>query len=593
MPRRPFALTLLLIFGAAAPAAALVPDSSGLVTQGWLRPPQHLALTGHRQGVVAGQGQEADGSMTFLGVQPLQRPRFRTKSVDSDTATIIHFFRQSTGSTALELLALSHSEHEGRNLYGFAQAVGGVPVLGTFAFAAVRDDTVRYARNYLVVPPQLNTLPGVSADHASGKAHADIVSFARNAREVEAPTLAIMFIEDKPTLVYQVGVDSEAPWSYWTVYVDAQSGAVLSRSKTSFDSVGGTVTGNIEPSCQGERPKTVALPYVQWSRGLATGVEGNFFSDRSINRAEVSLNGAFFRVQSYPGDNAYATVPLQLGNADNELYFDRAPLSQTDPFYYASEARLWVRARARTLPQLAQSRIWSWTGSQMPIKVNYPSGAMGFSCNAFYDGRSLNFYQPDARMGCNNSGRSANIVYHEYGHGIHDHLTANQYTFDHQVSEGVADYVMATMTNQPNVTGLMGCNAILTGRNTKRTCVNHYSFCRNRQRCHSFPGDEPHNSAPIMCGALWELRTAFKAKYGDSAGTLAADQFFLKFLTMVTDMNSAYSAAIAADDDADNDPRNGTDHSCEINQAFLGAGGNSFTHFPDLVRQRVPCVPRA
>jgi hypothetical protein len=593
------------LFGLVPAAGAVAPQTQDLMILTDPRPGRWLMLphaplpssaTKNLFAADPNQEQEAgdastEQNMTFLGVQHLEKPRFRTESVDGDTAAVIHYFRQVTKAPDLELLPLSHTQdgNSPYELYGFVQSVKGVPILGTFALGEVQQESILYARHYLIDPPHLNVTPGIDKVTAAGLANEDILSFARSAVQVGEPTLAIVHSGNAPILVYQVKIDSEAPWSFWTVSIDANSGKVVAREQSSVNSVGGVVTAKVEPSCQGDAPQSVPMPYVQWTRGLATSGDGTFFSERNLSAAQVSLNGAFFRIQSYAGDNAQAVLPLSSGAGNNTLTFTQAPLSQTDPYYYASQARAWVRDHARDVPALSRSRIWNWTATQLPIKVNLPSGHLNFSCNAFYDGRALNFYQGDARHGCNNSGRAAKIVYHEYGHGIHDHLTANSYTFDHQVSEGVADYVMASITGSPDVTGLMGCNSVLRGINTMRTCVNSYTYCLNKRRCNSFPGDEPHNSAPIMCGALWELRNSFKQQYGEEAGKRRADAFFLKFLTRVTDMNSAYSAAIDADEDNDHDRSNGTVHSCAINAAFLGTGG--FAHFPDLRGQRVPCVP--
>jgi hypothetical protein len=528
--------------------------------------------------------------MSFLGQHRLDRPRFRTESVESDTAVIMTYFRGVTGAHNLELAPLSRSGHDGVTLYGFAQAVNKVPIVGTFALAKVHHDMVQYARHFLVQPPKIDTRPRIDAAAAGRDAWRDILSFAKQATPVTSPILGILYDGEQPRLVYRVGIDSEGPWNYWTVSVDAHDGQIVRRERSGLDGVQGVVTGSVEPACEGDPLEAMPLPFVQWSHGLATDAAGAFSSDAELARAELSLNGAYFRVEPFVGEPLQQQTNLRAAPAHNEVRLSDAGLSQLDAYYHASRARLWLGQRAAGVPSLAQSRLWPWANSQVVLRVDLPSGYKGFSCNAFYDGRSLNFYQADATMGCHNSSRVAKVVYHEYGHGVHDHLTANEHTFDPQVSEGVADYIMAAITDDPNVTGLFGRDVILEGRSTARTCVNNYTYCRSR-RCDSFPGDEPHNAAPVLCGALWELRAALEQRYPGPRGQEVADQFVLRFLTLVTDMNSAYSAAIAADDDDDHNPANGTRHSCEINDAFLGLPGK-LPHFPNLRRQRVPCVPQ-
>ena len=595
-------------------AHAFMPDTSGLQTTHSLVPPARLAKRLAPAFVATSNlSQDDAGTMTFLGKRKLDKPRFIPESVDVTTAMVMHFVKTVTGDASLRFMQLPKIDDGENALFGLVQAVGNppvgegargvvapgmdqrveqVPILGTFALAQVEgEDMVRYVRHHVVEAPRLSIQPHLNPRDASSGARNDALSFAQSATEVKpAPLLAVQYIDEVPTLIWMVHIATEAPWGTWAYSIDAHSGAVASRVKASLDGVSGVVRANVEPMCQGDVPRPTPLSFIQWTTGRATNGHGEFRSAQNLSRAQVLFRGAYFRVDSYPGDNAVGAYPLQAEPASNEVFFDRAPLSQADPYVYANTARDWLMARAATVPEIAARRaLRSWTGGQFPIKVNLPSGYQRFSCNAFYDGMALNFYQADARMGCNNSGRAAKIVYHEYGHGVHDHLTANRYTFNPQVSEGIADYVMGTITNDPNVTGLLGCTDPLPGRNTIRTCVNQYTYCNSR-RCTSYPGDEAHNAAPIMCGALWEVRQAMRQKYGAEQGTLKADQFFLRFLTVVTDMNSAYGAAIAADEDTDNDPSNGTTNSCIINNAFIGRYDGDFAHFPNAVRQRVPCL---
>jgi hypothetical protein len=174
-------------------------------------------------------------------------------------------------------------------------------------------------------------------------------------------------------------------------------------------------------------------------------------------------------------------------------------------------------------------------------------------------------------------------VYHEYAHGIHAHSTPVDagVSPDPQVSEGIADYVAATLTGNPNMRGIFGCD------DNFRSCVNNLSYCEGGN-CDFDANSEPHAAGQVLCGAWWKLRDQLIARYGNVQGVATADRLHLRFLTFVGNMHSAYQAAIAADDDDDGDPSNGTHHSCEINAAFLDALGPQLPHFPGQP-QRVPC----
>ena len=49
---------------------------------------------------------------------------------------------------------------------------------------------------------------------------------------------------------------------------------------------------------------------------------------------------------------------------------------------------------------------------------------------------------------CNNLGQIADVTYHEVGHGIH-HYILESGTFAGDVSEGSADFISATILNDP------------------------------------------------------------------------------------------------------------------------------------------------
>lgn len=68
-------------------------------------------------------------------------------------------------------------------------------------------------------------------------------------------------------------------------------------------------------------------------------------------------------------------------------------------------------------------------------------------CNAFYDGQSVNFY--DAGGGCNATSLIADVVWHEYGHGINDYFYSSLgYNFSNgAMNEGYADLWAMSLGN--------------------------------------------------------------------------------------------------------------------------------------------------
>ena len=575
-------------------ARAFAPDPTGPQPSS-LRPASGVALAPSRASKFVGTTDDRqideDGTVTFLGQVYLGIPQSANPSSEAVANIIETYFKSVVGDANIELkLLTSDSDEAGGSRYAYIQTVRGVPVLGTYALAHVQDSAVNFSRQFLVQTPRMSTVPNVDPATAESTAREDVLSFAAVANAGTEPTLLhVLYVESAPRLVWEVSVKAEDPYGAYHVYVDAQDGSVVTRVKTSMDSVSGEVTGTIEPTCQGDDPVSVSLPHLQLSDTLTTNADGTFETKHELAQVKMNLSGPYFKIISHARDTVSWSSPLEALPVFNEVTLDQAPLAQIDAYYYVHQARGWLVDRLDATSTFSRNRAVNWANNQLPVHVNLPNGHHGMSCNAFYDGTSLNFYVAEPRYGCNNSSRAAKIVFHEYGHGIHDHLTAARNTFDSQVSEGVADYIAASITNDPNITGLVGCSKPLRGRTTVRTCENNYSYCHSK-KCNSFPRDEVHNAAPVICGALWDLRGELKQRYGAAEGVSKADKFFLRFLTLVTDMSSSYSAAIAADEDDDNDPSNGTKHSCEINRAFFAEGMAKRGHFPEAAKQRVPCV---
>jgi len=354
--------------------------------------------------------------------------------------------------------------------------------------------------------------------------------------------------------------------------VDAQTGDYLNYEKLSHDDVEGHVNFGVEMGCVGDEIQEMPVPYVKWDGVNYADSEGAFTSTKNVAQARVSLESPYFRMINKQGRLAGPWVaPLQAG-ADNDVVVRDRALEQLDPFYHLHKVRAWVLANVQ-----GQNNQTRWADRQVTVYVN-----LNDTCNAYYDG-TLNFFA--AGDGCLNTARSAGIVYHEYGHGIHHHSPATEsgIKMDGQVSEGVGDYVSNTITGNPNQRGIYSCH------DNFRSSVNKLSYCASG--CDLSPRSEVHNAGKVIAAVWWEIRGYMQQRYGKDAGVAQSDRLFLKFLTKVGNMSSTYQAAIAADDDTDNDPSNGTVHSCEINRGFANTDPGAKAHFPRLKGYMVPCNP--
>ncbi len=179
----------------------------------------------------------------------------------------------------------------------------------------------------------------------------------------------------------------------------------------------------------------------------------------------------------------------------------------------------------------------AWLGSRVPADVRKTPG----SCNAYYTSGTINFF-PAEPGSCNDLGRIADVVYHEVGHGIHEYILAAG-TFAGDVSEGSADYIAASILDDPT----LAPNAWADG-----------SAIREIDTDKRYPDDvvnEVHADGLIWASFLWNLRTDW--------GADAADALFLGALEQGPTLTDAYEAVLVSDDD-DGDLTNGTPNACEL-----------------------------
>ncbi len=178
-------------------------------------------------------------------------------------------------------------------------------------------------------------------------------------------------------------------------------------------------------------------------------------------------------------------------------------------------------------------------------------------CNAFSDGATVHLAR--SATGCENTGRVADIVFHEFGHALHYHeVITGVGAFQAQLSEGLADFNAANLTEDSGI-----------GRGLDFTDAAARDIDPVGEE-RTYPRDlsaDTHVSGEIVSGALWDLRKALIAELGHDPAVALIEQLFLGVLRRASDLPTSYAAALIADDD-DGDLGNGTPHHCEIQRAF-------------------------
>ncbi len=178
-------------------------------------------------------------------------------------------------------------------------------------------------------------------------------------------------------------------------------------------------------------------------------------------------------------------------------------------------------------------------------------------CNAFSDGVTINFYR--AGGGCENTGRLADVIYHEYGHSIHANAIINGVgAFEGALSEGVSDYLAATITGDPGTA---------RGFFMSATPLRHIDPDNGEARWPDDLVNEVHEDGLIIAGTLWDLRKALVDQLGETEGAAKANELYYQGIRRSVNMPTMYVEILAADDD-DGDLTNGTPNVCAINEAF-------------------------
>src|SRR5690606_28000536 len=120
------------------------------------------------------------------------------------------------------------------------------------------------------------------------------------------------------------------------------------------------------------------------------------------------------------------------------------------------------------------------------------------TCNAYYTGNTINFYQ--AGGGCANTAFST-VIAHEWGHGLDERFGGISNTNADGVSEGWGDIIGMYQVDSPMLgSGLQTAGVAL--RRGDNTFVYPYS------------GSSPHAAGQVWMGFAWRLRENLRATYG-------------------------------------------------------------------------------
>jgi len=424
----------------------------------------------------------------------------------------------------------------------------------------------------------VNTNPGVSMDQAIfySKIHVD---FDENLNDevIGDPELYIWVEKGREPeyhlawqlelFVHSTDPDDKLPVHRWKLFIDAHSGDILEK----FDEVRmATVEGHVSGPVKDE-PYGIAtdrgMPHVKVD---VSGV-GNTYTDEngyysidigSTSRSvTVKLEGSYLNTNNANGSDASITRTVSPGTTED---FNFAGLNsiagERDTYYHAN-----------VIHDLAKSIHGGLTGADyvMPAKVNIGSEDAYWPCNAYWDYTGINMFS--AGGGCAATDQMADVVYHEYGHGlqqfIYDPYSPNYSSSG--LSEGCSDYWGMTLTNSPCLgNGFFG----------EGTCL------RDGNNTRQYPAGEcgggVHCLGEYIMGATWKMRENLIELHGYENGVAISDDLFYWGQTGRPSNDLDFLYEIYVSDDNDGNLQNGTLNYSQICNAF-GDHNMSVGSLPD------------
>ena len=369
-------------------------------------------------------------------------------------------------------------------------------------------------------------------------------------------------------IVYERGADRTANIAYrvaetiqveedrgsgrWDVWVDANDGAAIARRALVHYLFSGTVDFDVPDRYPlGTRHPQPAPQDTHTINGVAatsdlSGVVAYSAPDPAT--LVPGLAGPLVAMTNKQGALVTDTLSLSTGGSVTWSHAaDPETDAQLDTFVFASQAKAWVRAHLN--PNLA------WLDQQLSATVNEDQA----QCNAYSTGDDIHFYKETLGT-CENTGRIADVVYHEFGHSVHNNsvIPGEGFFSVSGLSEGLADTLAVSITGDHG----MGRGFYYTDAPLREL-----DPVGIEKRWPEDADGEVHDEGEILGEALWDLRKALQAKYGDAAG-------FSKFLTLyysvmqrASDIPASYAAVLVADDDNGN-VADGVPDQCEIDTTF-------------------------
>ncbi|MCX5748156.1 MAG: DUF4215 domain-containing protein, partial [Proteobacteria bacterium] len=411
-----------------------------------------------------------------------------------------------------------------------------------------------------IAMPSRTLAPQFVAKQAAAWLHADLKVDAVPARAglLAAPNerVIIPIVRPRTTagvaiqyrVAEQLAIADVAGPGRWNVWLDAQDGAPIVRAST-ISYASGRVLFDVPDQWPGgtrsAKPAALATHLVDGVPTTAT-LDGTVTWASAVDATILpQLTGARVAITNVSGSLVAGSLALQDAGT---VTWSQAASEQLD-------AQLSSYVFANTVKEFVKTRLdpnLAWLDAVVSVSVNEQD-----VCNAYSTGDDVHFFLANAQ--CENTGRLADVVYHEIGHSVHaNSIIAGVGAFDGSLSEGLAD------TLGVNITGDHGLGRGFFFSDAPLRDVDPVGTEKH------WPEDadgEVHDEGEIIGGTLWDLRVALQTKLGQEAGFAQFLEIYYGIMQRAADIPSSYVEALVADDD-DGDLTNGTPNQCTINTEF-------------------------
>ena len=292
-------------------------------------------------------------------------------------------------------------------------------------------------------------------------------------------------------LIYQVNFSTninEGPANY-ICYVDAHNGELLMRKNTILYEAPQVATSTVSGDVYTTNPYDPAIiENFKYLKAIDQNSNTLYYTD---NNGEVVLPMNIGTQVRYKLEGLYANVETNASTPDifqnlatsNSVVFDNSNSTIQERSAYQA---------VNNIHDHLKTVFPAFNGLDNPMETNIDVAG---SCNAFFDGSSINFYAEGG--GCHNTAKIVDVVYHEYGHAINSgRYNSGSGMWNGGLNEGFADVWALSLTETP-VLGY-GWDLVDPTISVRR-------YDQNRK---VYPQDlvgEVHADGEIIAGAFWDL----------------------------------------------------------------------------------------